>query len=294
MREQKSPSTGRVYPFRLICGAYRVARSSGYSAGQMTAGSSVRRRGPRPVVTDLELLEAIRRVLAASPFLTEGHRKVHARLRRLGVRCGRRRILRVMREHELLAPHRIRHRHGDPSHSGSIVTEKPNLMWGSDGTKFCTSREGWCWLFFAIDHFDDYIVGHHAAKIGDRFAALEPVQQGIRSVFGSCAEGVADGLALRVDWGTQYTSDRFRGEVRFLGGQISHSFVGEPQCNGISERFVRTLKEECLWLHDFESLEQARPVIAAFIELYNREWLIERLGYRTPAQARLDALAEAA
>ena len=60
------------------------------------------------------------------------------------------------------------------------------------------------------------------------------------------------------------------------------------------ERFVRTLKEECLWLHDFETLEQARPVIAAFIELYNREWLIERLGYRTPAQARFDVLREAA
>ena len=151
-----------------------------------------------------------------------------------------------------------------------------------------------CWLFFAIDHFDDFIVGHHVAKIGDRFAALEPVQHGIRTAFGSCAEGVAEGLALRVDWGTQYTSDRFRGEIRFLGGEISHSFVGEPQCNGISERFVRTLKEECLWLHDFETLEQARPVIAAFVELYNHEWLIERLGYRTPAQARFDVLREAA
>ena len=294
MKGEKSPITGKVYPFRMICEAYRLARSSGYAAGSSTRSTASRRRGPRNIVSDAELLEAIRAVLVASPFLTEGHRKVHVRLRFRGIRAGRRRILRLMRAHDLLAPHRSRRRHGDPSHSGSIVTEQPNVMWGSDGTRFYTRREGWCWFFFAIDHFDDFVVGHHAAKLGDRFAALEPVQQGIRAEFGACAQGVAKGLALRVDWGTQYTSDRFQGEIRFLGGEVSHSFVGEPQCNGVSERFVRTLKEECLWLHDFETLEEARPVIAAFIDLYNREWLIERLGYRTPTKARSEALAEAA
>lgn len=70
---------------------------------------------------------------------------------------------------------------------------------------------------------------------------------------------------------------------------ISPSFVGEPQCNGVAERFMRTLKEHCLYLHQFESLEQARVVIGEFIQRYNHEWLIERLGHRTPAQARADA-----
>jgi transposase InsO family protein len=62
--------------------------------------------------------------------------------------------------------------------------------------------------------------------------------------------------------------------------------VGEPECNGIMERWIRTLKEECLYLHNFETLAQARRVIGKFIARYNREWLLERHGYRTPAAAR--------
>jgi transposase InsO family protein len=191
-----------------------------------------------------------------------------------------------MREHQLLAPYRVRHRHGDRAHAGTLIAERPNQMWGTDGTRFYTARDGWCWIFLAIDHFDDFVVGHHVAKIGDRFAALEPIRQGLTQAFGRFEQGVAAGLTYRADWGTQYTSHTFRNEVRFTGGVLSPSFVGEPQCNGVAERFIRTLKEECLWLHDFEDLEHARRLIADFIERYNRQWLIERLGYRTPAQAR--------
>jgi transposase InsO family protein len=82
--------------------------------------------------------------------------------------------------------------------------------------------------------------------------------------------------------------------VGLLGITHSPSFVGEPQCNGVIERFMRTLKEQCLWLHRFHTLDEARPVIAAFIERYNHQWLIERLGHRTPATARQEMLAVAA
>jgi len=70
--------------------------------------------------------------------------------------------------------------------------------------------------------------------------------------------------------------------VKWLGITITPSYVGEPQCNGAAERFMRTLKEQCIYLHHFE---QARALIGAFIERYNTQWLIERLGHRTPAQA---------
>jgi len=75
---------------------------------------------------------------------------------------------------------------------------------------------------------------------------------------------------------------------------ISPSYVGEPECNGVMERFIRTLKEQCLYLHQFTSLAEARAGIAAFIQQYNTEWLIARLGYQTPAAARGAAWAEAA
>ena len=79
-----------------------------------------------------------------------------------------------------------------------------------------------------------------------------------------------------------------------LGCTISPSYVGEPECNGVAERFMRTLKEQCLYLHQFRDLDEARVIIGAFIARYNTEWIVERLGYRTPAQARRDALKEAA
>jgi hypothetical protein len=57
---------------------------------------------------------------------------------------------------------------------------------------------------------------------------------------------------------------------------------------------MRTLKEQCLYLRRFQNLAQARQIIGEFIASFNAEWLIERLGHRTPMQARRDALAVAA
>ncbi len=70
--------------------------------------------------------------------------------------------------------------------------------------------------------------------------------------------------------------------------------MGEPECNGVAERFMPTLKEQCIYLHQFRSLEEARRIIGEFIARYNTEWLIERLGHRTPPQARADARRRAA
>ena len=82
--------------------------------------------------------------------------------------------------------------------------------------------------------------------------------------------------------------------MKWLGCTISPSYVGEPQCNGVAERFMRALKERCIYLHQFRTLDEAQRIIAAFITRYNTEWLIERLGRRTPAQARADAQRRAA
>jgi putative transposase len=105
---------------------------------------------------------------------------------------------------------------------------------------------------------------------------------------------VARGLAIRCDWGPQYIADAWINEVKWLGCTISPSYVGEPECNGAAERFMLTLKEQCLYLLQFRSLEEARQTIAEFIVRYNTQWLIERLGHRTPAQARADAQRRAA
>ena len=294
MSTQTSATTGCRYPLTMVCHVYRVPRSTVYTATAVPVGDPPAKRGPRTPETDDALVTAIRAVLADTPFHGEGHRKVRARLRARGWRVGTKRVLRVMRAHGLLAPQRAGHPHGDPAHTGTITTERPNVMWGTDATRFYTERDGWCWFFGAIDHASDDIVGWHVAKTGDRWAALEPIHQGVRLAFGAFGKDVARGLSIRSDWGPQYVADAFRAELGWLGIRHSPSFVGEPQCNGVIERFMRTLKEQCVWLHRFESLDQAQAIIGAFIERYNHEWLIERLDHRTPAAARQEMLAMAA
>ncbi len=289
MSEQCSRSTGRRYPLTLVCAVYRVPRATVYAqVARVTALTPVAgaKRGPKTALSDADLVLAIRAELAAAPFHGEGHRKVRVRLRQAGLAVGRNRVLRLMRAHGLLAPQRAGHRHGDPAHAGTITTERPNMMWGTDATRFYTARDGWCWFFGAIDHASADIVGWHVAKLGDRWAALEPIHQGVHYAFGAFGPEVARGLAVRSDWGPQYTADAFRNELAWLGITHSPSFVGEPQCNGIMERFIRTLKEQSVWLHRFETLEEARRVIGAFIHRYNHEWILERLDYRTPVAAR--------
>lgn len=108
------------------------------------------------------------------------------------------------------------------------------------------------------------VVGWHVTKNGDRWAALEPIRQGVQKLMDGYAPKIALGLGLRHDWGPQYTAHQFQGELRWLGIRSTPSYVGEPECNGVAERFMRTLKEECLYLHDFHDIEEARREIGAF------------------------------
>lgn len=288
---QVSEATGRRYPLALICEVLEVPRSSFYLLRRQLELFDRRvksKRGPRPVVSDEQLLAAIRADLETSPFSGEGHRKVWARLRLQGIRVSRKRVLRLMRAYNLLAPVVRRHVRGNPAHDGTIVTEAPDVMWGTDGTKFFTEDDGWGWFFGGVDHFNDEVVGWEVAKIGDRWAALEPIRQGVTKHMGAIGPDVARGLTLRFDHGPQYMSDDFLNETRFLGIALSPAFVGEPQCNGVAERFMRTLKEQVIWGRRFRTIAEARDAIAKFIELYNSQWLIERLGFRSPHQARAE------
>src|SRR3712207_4627688 len=118
-------------------------------------------------------------------------------------------------------------------------------MWGSDLTSTMTG-EGQAAVFVAVDHRSAECAGLHASRRADRFGALEPVRQGVRERFGGSAKDVAGGLQLRHDHGSQYVSHHFQAEIRFLGIASSPAFVREG--NGCAERFIRTLKENLLWV----------------------------------------------
>ena len=65
------------------------------------------------------------------------------------------------------------------AHEGTIVTSAPDVMWGTDGVRVFTAEDGWVWTFTAVDHWNAECVGWHVCKVGNRFAALEPIAQGL-------------------------------------------------------------------------------------------------------------------
>ena len=153
------------------------------------------------------LVGHIRRVLEASPFHGEGYRKAWAKLRVAGIHTSKERVRRLMREHDLQAPHRVGHAHGPKAHDGTITTEAPDVMWGTDMTATVTGGEGSACVFVAVDHCTTECIGLHAAKSGNRFEALEPVREGVRERFGDIGDGVARGLrcattTARTTWPT--------------------------------------------------------------------------------------------
>ena len=287
-----SPSTGKRYGLQRVCRIFGRARSTAY---YLKARDALPREG-RPVpgkrgpvgAADEVLVGHIRRVLAESPFRGEVHRKVWAKLRHQCVRTASERVRRLMREHHLRAPRRGGNAHGPKTHDGTITTEKPDEMWGTDMTTTVTTGEGLARVFVAVDHRTCECIGLHAAEGGNRFEALEPLRQGVREHFGRFEAKAAGGLAIRHDHRSNYLGDDSQRELRFLGMVSSPSFVREPEGKGCAERFIRTLKEQLLWVKAFATLAELVEGLRGFKKIYKEQWMIGRHGHRTPSQVRRD------
>jgi len=293
MSHATSPSTQRQYGVVRVCQEWDVRRSTFYHQRSSPAHQPAK-RGPKTSYTDEALTAQIRQVLMASPFVGEGHRKVWARLRIRGIRTSKLRVLRLMRQAGLLAPSRAPRVRGPYTHDGTIITDQPNQMWGTDATSTVTLEEGAVTVFVAVDHCTLEGVGIHAARQATRFEALEPIRQGVLQQFGAFTAAIAAGVQVRHDHGSQYMSADFQAELRFLGITSSPAFVRAPEGNGIAERFIRTLKEQLLWVRTFHTVEELRHALQAWVVTYNTQWLVERHGFRTPMQVRRDLMVPAA
>jgi transposase InsO family protein len=290
MAKVTSPAGGQPYGIRRICQVWGVPRSSFYAvqapAPESTLPAPPARRGPRPAIIDEALLAAIKRDLESSPWTGEGHRKVWARLRvRDGIRVSRKRLLRLMREHALLSPHRARQR-TETAHDRHIITAAPNIMWAIDATQVTTVQDGKVWIFGVAEHWNAEFLGWHVTKRGTRFEATQALAMAVRQQFGHLSGGAARGLALHHDHGSNFMADHFQKQARFWGISPSYAFVGEPETNGVIERFFRTLKEQAIHGRVFQTIDDLRNAVREFAARYNAEWLIEKNGYRSPLDIR--------
>ena len=270
-------------PVAVVCRVLGAPRSTVY-ARRGRAGMPLR-PGPATSISDDQLVGLIRQVLVASPFAGEGYRKVRARLaREHGLRVSGKRVLRLLRREGWLAPQRVRGRRKPRPHDGTIIPAAPNVRWGTDATMAWTRVDGWVWVFCVVDHYSAEAWAH-VAKVGDRFAALQPVYDAVIDRWGRLEGDIARGLQLRHDWGPQYRSTHFLGSIGWLGITDDAAFLGEPETNGCAERWIRTLKEQCLWTELHDTIDQLRQAVAGFVDRYNSSWLIQRHGHRTPKEA---------
>src|ERR1700750_1086099 len=130
MSQARSPSLARCYGMARVARVWKLSRASVYRSRKETPNTIARRRGPVGPGPDAELAEHIRQHIAASRLHGEGYRKLWGRLRFAGVRTSPRRVRRVMRENDLLAPHRVGRTETKP-HDGKNNTHKVNSRVGN-------------------------------------------------------------------------------------------------------------------------------------------------------------------
>ena len=235
------------------------------------------RRSPQPPAQGEGSVDrAIVEVARENP--TDGYRIVTAWVRRrLGRAVNRKQVLRVMREQRLIQRRRSEPRRRRP---GFFRVERPAQLWHMDMTAIWVAEHGWCYLNAVIDCCTREIVGW---GLETRCRAVEAIQVVERMV---AEQGIPPGtLTLGTDNGSAFTARRFRQVLSWLG--IAHRRGGyrDPESQAFIESWFRYLKERCVWRHEFETLDQAREVIAAYIDHYHHR-PHSGLDYRTPKEVR--------
>lgn len=277
--------TQKKYPVSLILKTVGYSSAAWYGRKNKKEPDMKLKPGPKPLISDEKIDSLTKEEATNGIFHSNGYKKIAGRLKNSGHKVNKSRVYDSLKRQNLLCMTQKPKSNGaSRPHDGTITTKVPNVMWGTDGKKFYTEENGWCWFFGVIDHCNDEILGWHVSKIGSRYNALEPVRQAVKKEYGNLDRDVCKGvgLFLRADHGSQYDSKDFQTERKYLGLEYSPAFVRSPECNGIIERFNRTLQEQVFDVNAFKNIADAREQIGYFIYCYNRHWQIHRLGLLSP------------
>jgi len=278
MKDEFVASHTRDFAVSVMCQALQVC-VSGYYAWRRRAPSARQQ-------ADAALDARIHRAFVAGRGVY-GSPRVHALLRRQGIRCGRKRVARRMRAQGLCAT-RPRHRTPRPTDSQHTQPVAPNLLgrnftasapnrkWVADITGIPT-RSGWLYLAGILDAYSRRAIGYAMDVARDERLVEVALDMALAS------RQPRAGLLHHSDRGSQYTATADRGLLECYGIIMSMSGKGEPYDNALMESFFGTLKVECVQRHDFQTPAQARACIFEYLEVfYNRQRLHSSLGYRSP------------
>ncbi|MDW8250566.1 MAG: IS3 family transposase [Myxococcales bacterium] len=276
-------------PVATLCETFDVSRAAYYAAKARIDGrmpvprTNVVRLPTRPKAASAEaVLVAIRKVIAEAPAW--GVRKVWAVLRREhGLLVSRKRVWSIMRAAGLVL---ARDREaGEPPPRGHVVTDLPNRRFATDMTTVWTKREGWVAITPTIDCGCRSILGLVVSKSQDALTVLGSVREALVSAFGDPSE-VPEGLELRTDHGSVYTGAECEELVRHWRLEHTYAPIGRTTGNSVVERVIRTMKEELLWLRDWNDAEEIRQAIEVWRRAYNERRPHQALDWKTPAEVR--------
>jgi putative transposase len=164
------------------------------------------------------------------------------------------------------------------------VATTPNERWATDLCRVWAGRDGWQTLALVIDCHTRELLGWQLSRSGRATTAMSALEQALIARFGTLGR-VTTPFLLRSDNGLVFTSRAYTRLVRSYG--LRQEFITPhcPQQNGMIERVIRTLKEQCVHRHRFETQQHASRVIGEWIRFYNTRRPHQALGMKTPAMA---------
>ncbi len=269
------------FPLSLMCRMLAVKRSSYYAW---------RGRAPSRRAQANAFLQPRIRAIYAESDETYGSPRVHRELVRAGVRCGRHRIARLMRQAGLWAVSRRRRRWRTTTRREERTAVPPDRLqrafgirgpdevWATDLT-YVETRSGWLYLAVVLDVGTRRVIGWATARHLREALPLEALTMALGR------RRIRPGLVHHSDQGRQYTSRRYQTLLRQHAIQPSMSRVGECWDNAVAESFFATLKCERLHRRDYRSPLEAQHDIARYIETwYNPRRRHSALGYLSPME----------
>lgn len=226
---------------------------------------------------DPQIVAKIRELISQYPQY--GYRKIYAILRfRMGMKVYRNKVYKIMKSQKILLPPSTRNEtlFRGVKMAMNVGAKRPNELWGIDMTYIWCGQDGWAYLHGVIDHYDKTLLGYHFSTSCGAMGAVMAMSDAV-------SLRPVEHLELRSDNGCHYGARVFRDEIRRLGINHTRTMVNTPKGNAVIERFFRSLKQECVWLHKFENFKQAKEVIDQWIIEYNNERPHQALDYATPA-----------
>ncbi len=257
---------------RTICRVLGVARSALY------------RHHPNPpapsrVTADADVVARIKELIEEHP--TYGYRRIWARLRFGDKRViNRKKVRRLLRQQGWMVYQRPAAPKPRVRRKKSVATRR-NERWALDATHIDCGADGWGHLVAVIDCYDREIIGWEFALRGRANEAERALEMACLARFGTLRPR-GEVPIIRSDNGLIFQSRRFRAACQFYRLQQEFITPYTPEQNGVIERWFRSLKEECVWQQRFDTFQQARQAIKAWIQWYNQERPHQSLGYRSP------------